>query len=534
MKLILSKRLLCDLELLLNGSFAPLNGFLDKKNYESVIHRMELCDGSPWSIPIVLPVTESYRDETIIELYDHDKNHIANLSVHSFYKPNINLECKLVLGTTDINHPYVHVMKSWGDNVYYAGGRVTLVNKIPYYNYLEHRLSPLETIRYFRDNYWNCVIGFQTRNPMHRGHIEITKQSLYDNGPKSKLLLQPIVGVTQENDVEYTARVKCYKHIIKYYDPNTVLLSLLPLSMRMAGPREAMWHALIRKNYGCTHFIVERDHAGPSTKTKDGNSFYGLYDAHKLLESKDLGITIIKSKMLMYVETLKKYLTQESLEIMTVNPFKFKTKSISETEFRRRLSTGEDIPNWFSYPEVVAELRKLYNKGTCIYLIGLSGAGKTTVANALKHYISEFTTNPITILDGDVVRTNLSKGIGFSKEDQSLNVRRIGYVASFIVEHGGIVICANIAPYDEDRKFNQKIISDKGQYLEVFMDTPLDVCEERDPKGLYKKVRAGEIKNFTGIDDPFELPDSDIVLTPDMSVYSMVSTIFEKMNHNFD
>jgi sulfate adenylyltransferase len=336
MKLILSKRLLCDLELLLNGSFAPLTGFLDKHNYESVIHNMELIDGSPWSIPIVLPVTDAYKNESIIELYDHDdKNHIANLSVHSFYKPNIDLECELVLGTTDINHPYVRVMKSWGDDIYYAGGRVTLVNKITHYNYLEHRFTPQETKQYFRDNFWNYIIGFQPQHPMHRYHYELTRQSMYDTGPKTKLLLHPIVGVTDD----YTVRVNCYKHILKYYDPNTVLLSLLPLSMRMAGHRDVMWYALIRKNYGCTHFLVTNE---------------GDYDSH------DLGIEIVKSKILMYVDTLKKYLTKESLEIMTVNPFKFKTKSISDDEFIRLLRTGEDIPTWFSYPEIVAELRQLY------------------------------------------------------------------------------------------------------------------------------------------------------------------------------
>ena len=326
------------------------------------------------------------------------------------------------------------------------------------------------------------------------------------------MLLHPSVGVTQDCDTDYYTRVRCYKKIIEKYPDNTALLSLLPLSMRMAGPREAVLHAIIRKNYGCTHFIVGRDHAGPSYKKKDGTSFYGLHDAHELLlkYEKDIGIKIITSHSIVYVKELGEYRNENDV------PYGMTVLNISGTQQRDMLSKQLDVPEWFSWTDIIDELRTefklLNNKGMCIYFVGLSGSGKSTMANILIEKLRETeTSRKITLLDADIVRRHLSKGLGFSKEDRSANVRRIGYVASEIVNNGGIVVCANIAPYEEDRLFNRKLISSKGKYIEVYMKTSLECCIRRDVKGLYKLALEGKIKNFTGVSDPFEEPlTSDI------------------------
>jgi sulfate adenylyltransferase len=401
----------------------------------------------------------------------------------------------------------------------------------PDFDFQEDRMTPEQTRIFFADNDWSTIIGFQTRNPMHRSHLELTKYAMKQvNNDDTKLLIQPIVGVTQECDIDYYTRVKCYKLIMKEYPEGSAKLSLLPLSMRIAGPREAMWHALIRKNYGCTHFIVGRDHAGPSSKKKNGDSFYGPYDAHELLEkhTDEIGIEIVKSKMIVYVKDTQDYMPIDEV------PEGMEVLNISGTEQRRMLRNSEEIPSWFTYPSIVEELRKsvvpLDKRGFCIYLIGLSGSGKSTIANTLKNKLQELVDRPISILDGDIVRKNLSKGLGFSKEDRSTNVKRIGYVASEIVKHRGIAICSNIAPYEEDRLENRKLISEHGGYIEVYVNTPLETCEDRDVKGLYKLARQGVIKEFTGISDPFEKPEhSEIVLNDCKNLQGSIDTIINKL-----
>ena len=514
----LSDRLLCDLELLLNGSFAPLTGFLNEDDYVDVVYNMRLAPhngGALWPMPIVLPVSGEQASSCslgdVLDLKDKYGTIIARLAIESVYVPNIMQECKVVYGTVDDNHPYVNiVLNEFPANVHYIGGSVVRVADPLWLDFQSLRLSPDDTNALFSSfGELKHVLAFQTRNPMHRCHMELTKNALSRIEGGAHLFIQPIVGVTQECDVDYVARIKCYQHILKYYPAGSVTLGILPLSMRMAGPREALWHALIRRNYGATHFVIGRDHAGPSSKTKSGNSFYGPYEAQELVASvsEEMGIDILTSSMIMYDRVSEAYVTEveSGMDIAT----------ISGTEFRRRLRSGEDIPSWFSYPEVIDELRRtVTSKGVCVYFVGLSASGKSTLAVALKQLCQEHTSRPITILDGDVVRRNLSKGLGFSREDRSTNVRRIGYVASEIVQHGGIVFCANIAPYAEDRAYNRSIIEGAGgAYVEVYVQTPLSVCEERDPKGLYKLARDGTLPQFTGISDPFEEPES-----PDIAI----------------
>ena len=511
-EITLTDRVLCDLKCIIDGSFAPLTGFMNPEDYDSVVNNMTLSDGKTiWPMPIVLPVI--VRDGIDLmkippfQLFDRYGNYVASVIRTQSWKPDLDYECKMVYGTNDSNHPYVSEIQKWQSKkgkVWYIGGTVKDkgIDKSPLFiNFPSLRLSPEYTRNFFKEN-GETIVGFQTRNPMHQCHIELTKRCIKKTDPKSLLLIQPIVGVTQECDVDYAARIKCYQHILDIYKDTRVMLSLLPLSMRMAGPREAVWHALIRKNYGCTHFIIGRDHAGPSSQTVDGEPFYGPYDSQKLAQSLDIGIEIITSPMISYDAISGKYVTEDE-----VTP-EMQLKRISGTELRRRLREKEDIPSWFSPPAVIRELRETYGDGLCIYIIGLSASGKSTLAVHLKQFIQEKTTKPITILDGDIVRRNLSKGLGFSRQDRSTNVRRIGYIAYEIVKHRGIVICANIAPYHSDREYNRQSISSVGRYFEVFMDTPLNVCEKRDRKGLYIKARSGEIKNFTGISDPFEHPET--------------------------
>lgn len=505
----LDDRILCDVKCLLDGSFHPLTGFMTQEEYLSVLHSLHLPSGELWPLPIVCPVP--HEDPPligeIVTLTDAYASPVAMLLVKDVYTPDLSVEQELALGTTDPNHPYVQFMSTFPLKVLYLGGTVTPVQPIRTYNFDEYRLTPDEVKEWKSNKKVSTLVGFQTRNPMHRCHYELTQYALRQTKDEhATLLLQPIVGITQAADVDYATRVRCYKHILPRYAEGQVKLCLLSLSMRMAGPREAMFHALVRRNYGCTHFIVGRDHAGPSTKRQDGGPFYGPYDAHTLLQTyaRELGIDILTSKMMCYVSTLNQYLPIDEV------PDQQRTfiQNLSGTELRRRLQHQESIPSWFTFPDIAQELQHSYapSQGICYYIIGLPSAGKTTLANALRDKLLETEHRPITILDGDVVRTHLSRGLGFSKEDRSINVRRIGYVAMEIVKHGGIVICANIAPYEEDRQVNRELISSVGTYIEILMDTSLSACESRDVKGLYRLARKGVVKNLTGVDDPFERP----------------------------
>lgn len=537
----LNKRELCDLELILNGGFSPLTGFLLKNDYESCLKDMRLSNGKLWPIPIVLPITEKdvekFKHYNSIILKDETGLNIAEMDISkegSIYKYDIKKESESIFGIYDNNHPYVKIMKEQYDRgyVYYCGGSVKKLNGINHYDFKDYRLNPEETKHFFEKNNWKKIIGFQTRNPMHRSHYELTKYAIGKAGENSKLLLHPVVGVTQECDVDYYTRVKCYIEILKKYNQNEVKLSLLPLSMRMAGPREAVWHAIIRKNYGCSHFVVGRDHAGPSYKRKDGKDFFGHYDAQDLLLSvaDEIGIKVIISKLIVFAmnkETNEKIYTPIDL----INTDNYEIKKLSGTEQREMLNNGTELPEWFTFPSIYNELKKEYKplneRGLCLYFVGLSGSGKTTLAKSIISKLNELISGKkITYLDGDIVRTNLSKGLGFNKEDRSTNVRRIGYVASQVVRHNGVAVVANIAPYLEDRQFNKNIISKEGNMIQIWVKTPLEICEKRDVKGLYKLAREGKIKEFTGISDPFETPDdSDLIVDGTESIDSLISKI---------
>jgi sulfate adenylyltransferase len=503
----LSERQLCDIELLLNGGFSPLRGFLNEAAYNSVVDDMRLPDGTVWPMPITLDVSEEAAKGCArgrkVALRDQEGVLIAVLTVEDVYRPDKGREALKVFGSEDDLHPGVGYLKHTAGS-HYVGGTLEGIQLPVHYDYIALRQTPEELRAQFRRMGWTRVVAFQTRNPMHRAHKELTVRAAKEAG--ANLLIHPVAGMTKPGDVDHYTRVRCYQKIMPKYAHGTAMLSLLPLAMRMGGPREALWHAIIRKNYGCSHFIIGRDHAGPGNDST-GKPFYGPYDAQHLVAeyAGEIGVAMVPFQMMVYVEDRAEY------EPIDQVPKGTRTLDISGTELRRRLNNGLDIPEWFTYPEVVEELQRSHpprnRQGFTVFFTGLSGSGKSTIANALLVTLLEEGSRPITLLDGDIVRTHLSSELGFSKEHRDLNIRRIAFVASEITKNTGIALCAPIAPYAGARRFAREIIGRYGGFIEVHVSTPIEVCEVRDRKGLYAKARQGLIKGFTGIDDPYEIPE---------------------------
>ena len=516
----LTGRQVCDVELLLSGGFSPLRGFMNRADYEGVCHNMRLASGVLWPMPITLDVTEEFAKKlspgtSKVALRDAEGVMLAVLSVEDVWQPDRSAEAKSVFGSTSKAHPGADYAINKA-NPWYVGGTLEGLQQPAHYDFRSLRLTPAELRTEFARLGWRRVVAFQTRNPMHRAHQELTFRAARQ--VEANLLIHPSVGMTKPGDVDYFTRVRCYELLLPKYPHGTVKLSLLPLAMRMGGPREAIWHGLIRKNHGCTHFVVGRDHAGPGKDT-DGKPFYGPYDAQQLFKKHeaDIGVTMVPFNMMVYLEDQDKYVPDNEV------PNGSRVLNISGTELRERLNGGRDIPGWFTYPEVVGELRRSYpprhKQGVTIFFTGLSGSGKSTIANVLLTKFLEMGGRPVTILDGDLVRKHLSSELGFSKEHRDINIRRIGYVASEITKHGGIAICAPIAPYEAVRKHVREMIEPVGGFVLVHVATPLETCEQRDRKGLYAKARAGIVKEFTGISDPYEAPqNAEVVInTADLS-----------------
>jgi len=525
----LTARHIRDLELLLSGGFSPLRGFLTKAEYDGVCHEMKLKSGLLWPIPITLDVTEAFAKalkpgSSRIALRDPEGVMLAVLHVEDVWQPDLKAEAKAVFNTTSAVHPGVDYLLNRG-NPWYVGGRVEGLQVPPHYDFKNLRLTPAELRIEFARLGWRRVVAFQTRNPMHRAHVELTFRAAKQ--VEASLLIHPSVGMTRLGDIDYFTRVRCYQLLLAKYPQGTAKLSLLPLAMRMGGPREAIWHALIRKNHGCTHMIVGRDHAGPG-KDADGKPFYGPYEAQELFKKHEpeIGVGMVPFNMMVYLEDRDKYVPENEV------PKEARVLNISGTELRNRLNEGRDIPAWFTYPEVALELRRSFpprhKQGFTVFFSGLSGAGKSTIASVLVTKFLEMGGRPVTLLDGDLVRKHLSSELGFSKEHRDINIRRIGYVASEITKNGGIAICAPIAPYDATRKDVRAMIEPFGGFIMVHLSTSVDVCEQRDRKGLYAKARAGILKEFTGISDPYEEPtDAEVVintaeLTPEESAQEII------------
>jgi sulfate adenylyltransferase len=524
----LTQRHLCDLELILNGGFSPLTGFLGRSDYLRVIDEMRLVDGTLWPIPVMLDVDEptaaSLGAGSTLALRDSEGVMLAALHVTDVWQADREEEAQRVFGTTSREHPgAAHLLD--GTRPWYVGGSLEGIQLPAHYDFATLRMTPAEVRDRFERRGWQKVVAFQTRNPMHRAHLELTVRAARE--VEANLLVNPVVGMTRPGDVDHYTRVRAYQAIMDHYQANTAELALLPLAMRLGGPREALWHAIIRKNYGCSHLIVGRDHAGPGSDSA-GKPFYGPYDAQELLarHEAELGIGMVPFQMVVYLPDEDRYLPEDEV------PQGARTLSISGTELRHRLADGREIPEWFTFPRVAAELRRTHpprsRQGFTVFFTGLSGSGKSTIANVLQTKLLEMGGRPVTLLDGDLVRKNLSSELGFSKEHRDINIRRIGFVASEITKNGGIAICAPIAPYDQVRKEVRRLIQPLGGFVLVHVSTPVEICEGRDRKGLYAKARAGILKEFTGVSDPYETPaDADLTIdttgvTPDEAANQII------------
>lgn len=504
----LTRRQICDLELLMNGGFNPLKGFLGQADYEGVVENMRLADGTLWPMPITLDVSETFAERIEIgediALRDEEGVILATMTVTDKWVPDKSNEAAKVFGADDLAHPSVNYLHHTAEKVY-LGGPVTGIQQPTHYDFRARRNTPNELRAMFRKLGWRRIVAFQTRNPLHRAHQELTFRAARE--AQANLLIHPVVGMTKPGDVDHFTRVRCYEAVLDKYPAATTALSLLNLAMRMGGPREAIWHGLIRKNHGCTHFIVGRDHAGPG-KNSQGENFYGPYDAQELFRKHEaeIGVELVPFKHMVYVQERAQYEPADEIEDGAT------VLNISGTELRRRLAEGLEIPEWFSFPEVVRELRRTRparsKQGFTVFFTGLSGSGKSTIANALMIKLMEMGGRPVTLLDGDIVRKHLSSELGFSKEHRDINIKRIGYVASEITKNGGIALCAPIAPYTATRRAVREMIEDYGAFIEIHVATSLEECERRDRKGLYKLAREGKIEEFTGISDPYETPES--------------------------
>ncbi len=497
----LSERASCDLELLATGAFSPLDRFMGKADFERVVDEMRLAGGALFPIPVALSVAERPQLGDDVALRGSDNALLAVMTVEEIFEWDVDAVASKVFGTRDRRHPLVAEMEGWGR--FNISGRLRVLKLPARHDFAELRRTPSQVRALLEERGRPNVVAFQTRNPMHRAHEELVRRAAA--AVDGVLLIHPVVGMTKPGDVDHYTRVRTYIALTQhYFEPDRVVLSLLPLAMRMAGPREALWHAIIRRNYGANHFIVGRDHASPGVDSA-GKPFYGPYDAQELMarHQAELGMTMVPFHELVYDEAHDRY--EEAANL----PPDAKVRSLSGTQVRDEyLAKGRALPEWFTRPQVAAILGETYlprhRQGFCIWFTGLSGAGKSTTANILLSLLLGHG-RQVTLLDGDVVRTHLSKGLGFSKEDRDTNILRIGFVAAEIARHGGAVICAAISPYTATRNAVRSMVGTDG-FIEVFVDTPLDVCASRDEKGLYAKAMRGEIRGFTGVDDPYERP----------------------------
>jgi sulfate adenylyltransferase len=497
----LSERATCDLELLATGAFSPLDRFMGKADFERVVEDMRLASGVIFPIPVTLPVAERPELGDDVALRGSDNALLAVMTVEEIFEWDVDDVALKVFGTRDRRHPLVAEMEGWGR--FNISGRLRVLKLPARHDFAELRRTPSQVRALLEERGRPNVVAFQTRNPMHRAHEELVRRAAA--AVDGVLLIHPVVGMTKPGDVDHYTRVRTYIALTEhYFEPDRVVLSLLPLAMRMAGPREALWHAIIRRNHGVNHFIVGRDHASPGVDST-GKPFYGPYDAQELMakHQAELGMTMVPFQELVYDEAHDRY--EEAANL----PPDARVRSLSGTQVRDEyLAKGRALPEWFTRPQVAAILGETYlprhRQGFCIWFTGLSGAGKSTTANILLSLLLGHG-RQVTLLDGDVVRTHLSKGLGFSKEDRDTNILRIGFVAAEIARHGGAVICAAISPYTATRNEVRTLVG-ADAFIEVFVDTPLDVCASRDEKGLYAKAMRGEIRGFTGVDDPYERP----------------------------
>jgi sulfate adenylyltransferase len=532
--LTLSDRQLCDLELLATGAFSPLDGFMSRADYESVLDRMRLQDDTLMPIPICLDVKDLQAQQLeagqSVALRDPEGYLLAILHIEDIWPVNREKEAQQVYGTRDRAHPGTHYLFNQAGD-YYMGGKLEVVSLPLHFDFKRLRMTPSEIRAQFQKLGWKRMVAFMTRNPIHRPHFEMTINAMRQSN--ANLLLLPIVGMTKPGDFDHYTRMRCYHQMGQHYPPDSFILSMLPLAMRLSGPREALLHAIVSKNYGCSHFIAGRDHAGPGSDS-NGKPYYSSDEARKLTEAHaaEIGVSVVPFEEMVYLPFEDEFRTTDQV------PEGTQFISLSGSDIRQRIRGGRRIPDWATFPDVIAEIQKAYppprKQGLTLFLTGLSGAGKSTIANVLYARFLELGDRPVTLLDGDIVRHNLSSELSFSKEHRDVNVRRIGFVASEITKNRGVAICAPIAPYENTRAEIRKTIEAYGGFFEVHVSTPIEVCEKRDRKGMYAKARAGLIKGYTGVDDPYEAPQSPELridtsaITPDEATQQIMLLLQQK------
>ncbi|KAI9798602.1 MAG: Sulfate adenylyltransferase [Sarcosagium campestre] len=527
--IVLTERQLCDLELILNGGFSPLEGFLDEADYNGVVNDLRLADGNLFSIPVCLDVSQSRINEKGIKpgarftLQDfRDDRNLAIITIKDVYKPDKKKEAEHVFGG-DPEHPAVQYLNETTQD-FYIGGKVDAVNRLNHYDYVALRYTPSELRTHFEKLGWSRVVAFQTRNPMHRAHRELTVRAARIR--QANVLIHPVVGLTKPGDIDHFTRVRVYEALLPRYPNGMAVLGLLPLAMRMGGPREAIWHAIIRKNHGATHFIVGRDHAGPG-KNSSGKDFYGPYDAQYAVEKyrDELGIEVVEFQQMTYLPDHEEYRPKDEVPTGT------RTLDISGTELRKRLRTGQDIPDWFSYPEVVKVLRESHpprhRQGFTVFLTGLQNSGKDSIARALQVTLNQQGGRSVSLLLGETVRASLSSELGFSREDRHKNIQRIAFVASELTRAGAAVIAAPIAPFSASRDQARRTVEKYGSFFLVHVATSLEYAERTDTRGVYARARRGEIRGFTGVDDPYEAPGSEADLVVDIEKTSVRNIVHQ-------
>lgn len=513
--IVLTERQLCDLELILNGGFSPLEGFMSEEDYNGVVENLRLKNGALFSMPICLDISPKFVEALKLKaggrvtLRDfRDDRNLAILTIADIYKPDKKKEAQEVFGG-DPEHPAIKFLMNQTHELY-IGGKIEAVNRLNHYDYVALRYTPAELRTHFDKLGWAKVVAFQTRNPMHRAHRELTVRAARDR--QANVLIHPVVGLTKPGDIDHFTRVRVYEALMPRYPNGMAVLGLLGLAMRMGGPREAIWHAIIRKNHGATHFIVGRDHAGPGKNSK-GVDFYGPYEAQEAIEKyrSELGIEVVEFQQMTYLPDADEYQPKNTV------PEGVKTLDISGTELRRRLKVGAPIPEWFSYPEVVKVLRESnpprYKQGFTIFLTGLWNSGKDAIARALQVTLNQQGGRSVSLLLGETVRSELSAELGFTREDRDKNIARIAFVAGELTKAGAAVIAAPIAPFAAAREEARHTVEKYGSFFLIHVATSLEYAEKTDKRGIYKKAKEGAIKNFTGVDDPYEKPtDADLVV----------------------
>jgi sulfate adenylyltransferase len=531
---IFNDRQICDFELLVTGVYSPLKGFMTQTDYEAVLDRMRLTTDELWPVPVCLDIPDSLAATLQIEqsvvLRDQEGFLLGIMNVEDIWPVEIEKEALAIYGTIDKNHPGVDYLFNKSGK-YYIGGKIEALSLPIHPDFRQIRMAPSEVRNIYKRLGWKRVVGFQTRQPLHRPQFEMTIQAM--KKAKANLLLLPVTGVTKPEDFDHYTRMRCYRKVSKYYPPDSFILNLLPLAMRMAGPRDAVLHMIMGKNFGCTHFVIGHDHASPGNDSK-GKKFYKYDDATLLAEkvSDEINVNVVPFEEMVYVPFEDEY------QIASKVGDNQESISLTGTDISKRIRAGKKIPEWASFPEVVEELQKSYpmptKQGFTIFLTGLSGAGKSTIAKVLYSRFLEMGTRPVSLLDGDIVRRNLSSELNFSKEHRDINVKRIGFVAAEITKNRGIAICAPIAPYERTRSEIRSSIENYGGFFEVHISTPISQCEKRDRKGMYAKARAGLLKGFTGVDDPYETPKNPELridttnLTPDEAVQEVLICISQK------